>query len=80
MAHPRLLLPAIVLVLTPVPAASAAPPAGEQDQMVCKMVERPASRFLHRLCGTRAQWEQLSEQAKGLYSQIQNRPAIMIGK
>jgi hypothetical protein len=79
MAHLRFSLIPLALIVA-APAALAAPRAERDDQVVCKSVERPASRFLHRLCGTRKEWDQLSEQHKGLYSQMQNRPAIMIGK
>jgi hypothetical protein len=58
----------------------ASPPASDQDQIICKKVERPASRFQRRLCGTREQWDQLAEQHKAMYNEVQNRPVVMIGR
>jgi predicted secreted protein len=70
----------LALTLAAPPPAFANTPDAADDQVICKLVERPASRFLRRLCGTKAQWDRMSEQHKAVYNEIQNRPVIYIGK
>ncbi len=70
----------LVLSLASAPAFAQGQAGQDDQQVVCKDVERPASRFTRRLCGTRAQWDRMAEVHKAMYNEIQNRPVIYIGR
>ncbi len=70
----------LLLSLSSTPAFAQGQPEQADQQVICKNVERPASRFKRRLCGTRAQWDRMAEVHKAMYNEMQNRPLINIGR
>ncbi len=76
----RSLAAALSLAVLCTPAAAQGQAQQDDQQVICKDVELPASRFKRRLCGTRAQWDRMAEVHKAMYNEIQNRPVIYIGR
>lgn len=48
----------------------------KDEPVVCKRSTQAASRFRHRLCFTRAQWDRIAESNKRAFGEMVNRPAI----
>ena len=53
-----------------------ADPARNAHEVVCKQSTQAASRFRHRLCFTRAQWDRIAESSKRAFGEMVNRPSI----
>jgi len=65
-----------VAALTAGSYAFSQPALSDDQRIICKQTPKSGSRFMRRLCGTKAEWERMTEQHKRAYSEIQNRPTI----